>query len=427
MIVNYFKRIAELDISSLDISKLSSLKKLVTKNEMEELDVALRSWELDIGAWPHLKRVACEGIDALTDPLALLQEYVSVLQTGLQGLLARCNVLHRTFIKFNKTTTSAPTPDDLAESLRWVVSYLEWLKFLGWESSLFESLMSAAFKENPPLPTVFDDQLATNSGDDSKVGDDQEDDRTKEDSNVNEGEDDHDGVHGDEVDDDEPFQPPEIPEARKFRTTPPDMRNLKSQSVYWARLVSAPVQHVTELWGHSTTAERPQLTFQVVNHPVPSKILLPWRDVIRNMYPTSEDANGIIDELINVHGAVEKTKSNGDKFDVMTIFTDPNYQFSGTVHCEAILASLHYNANTKSAEVSFLRSIPYLLANIHLRNNISAGKRLMQLLTQLPWSRRRRDATQAMRLFNMSYGTMSKTVRDPHPSTVTKCISIMLT
>jgi hypothetical protein len=107
-------------------------------------------------------------------------------------------------------------------------------------------------------------------------------------------------------------------------------------------LISATLHYTQVLWSGNTVIRQyamKNIEFQVVEYPRSSLKLQPWREVIKTLYSDNEEkAGSTIEEL-------EKRYSLGGSHNQQNfpnLVSAQECKFSGTPHCEAMLAVAHF-------------------------------------------------------------------------------------
>ena len=140
----------------------------------------------------------------------------------------------------------------------------------------------------------------------------------------------------------EPIDPSEVPEARvndqEFASAQkPHAEQIVMEFVYWLRLVTSQAHHAHEFARKKLPRKIANLKFQMIEYPVPCPELEPWKDLVREMFPSRGEEH--IRSMTRRNNRLPK----GDQ----TIIGNDEFKFTGTVHCEVGLAVLHYASQQK--------------------------------------------------------------------------------
>ena len=107
--------------------------------------------------------------------------------------------------------------------------------------------------------------------------------------------------------------------------------------VYWLRLVAAPAHYPFIFRADPLSGRTPNLSFRVLSYPPPATDMMPWKEVLRVLYPNPAEHAILVKELNKAYG---RPKGSAN------MISDPDFSFKGVSHCEAVLACLHHPASS---------------------------------------------------------------------------------
>jgi hypothetical protein len=341
---NHLQLLQRVDFKDLGNPPLHRLFEMFNEVEISTIKKVIETLCIDSSSYPTLSTVINGGSIADDTGKTLLREYFDLVLRILGELDDHLGVLQRDYQKFSRPAqpdtssqlkqtkvdtwrAKVPSEDELRVHLNCVTSRLQFIMYFAWNSCLFKWMVTTYL----PL------SLLQHSDTDEVMEDDK--DMAPEDEG--------------EAAEDEGMEPSEFPEvyANQDQESSAGHQRFLMQFIYWLRLVSAPIHFVYSLYADQGT-KIARITFHVLVYPPTSTQLRPWEEVIRDLYPDTEDACHVIEGLREEYGHLPKAN----------IISDPMFQFRGVAHCEAILSTLHYLVNCKSFEaVCSLQSIHFTL------------------------------------------------------------------
>ena len=222
---------------------------------------------------------------------------------------------------------SIPTEKTLRDDLNDVYKVLRLLADMAWKSPLFEWYVSDYLCHSIQAaitagPAAFGDEGYRQCGEVPIAPDDEA--RLDIDEQDNEEEDEELGG----------LDPSDYIEAHRYiDSRKPGRLALAKEWVYWLRLVSAPVHYPFVFRSNPLSWNTPNLSFRVLTYPPSSTDMMPWKEALRVIYPDPAEHAIVVKELARAHG---HPAGGGN------MISDPNFQFKGVPHCEAVLACLHH-------------------------------------------------------------------------------------
>ncbi|KAF8535316.1 hypothetical protein BDD12DRAFT_893304 [Trichophaea hybrida] len=283
--------------------------------EITILKKVFESLRIDSSSYPTLSNVINGGSIANDTGKTLLREYVDLVLRILGELDVHLGVLQR---DYQKSMPGGPKCRLKMNYMR-TSTLLRFIEYFAWKSCLFKWMVTTylplSLLQSSDRGQVIKDDKDMAPEDEGKPAEDE-------------------GMESSEF--------PELYAVQDLESSTGNQRFLM-QFIYWLRLVSAPIHFVFSLYADRGT-KIARITFHVLVYPPPSTELWPWEDVIRDLYPDTEDTRHVIEGLREEYGILQKAN----------IISDPMYQFRGVEHCKAILATLHYLVNSKSFEAAMI-------------------------------------------------------------------------